>query len=119
MRSAPDPLALLADQLDPRPSLYVNDPVGFITDGLGERPYSAQKAICELVRDHKYIAVRSCHGVGKSWIARCGECNRNKETSNDPAEPWICACNARVRVSTLLCGLSKAPNDGRCSVETT
>jgi hypothetical protein len=49
--------------------LYVDDPVGFITDILGERPWSIQAAIAESVRDNINTAVPSCFGSGKDWIA--------------------------------------------------
>ena len=49
--------------------LYPTDPHGFITDILGERPWSIQTRIAEAVRDHSYVAVPSCFGSGKDWIA--------------------------------------------------
>jgi len=49
--------------------LYPDDPVGFITDILGERPWSIQRRIAEAVRDHPQVAVPSCFGSGKDWIA--------------------------------------------------
>lgn len=48
---------------------YRNDPVGFITDILDERPWSIQATIAEAVRDHPNVAVPSCFGSGKDWIA--------------------------------------------------
>lgn len=49
--------------------LYLTDPVGFITDILDERPWSIQAAIAEAVRDNPQVAVPSCFGSGKDWIA--------------------------------------------------
>lgn len=49
--------------------LYRNDPVGFITDILDEKPWSVQAKVAELVRDHSQVAVPSCFGSGKDWIA--------------------------------------------------
>ena len=49
--------------------LYHDDPVGFITDILDERPWSIQAQIAEAVRDHPQVAVPSCFGSGKDWIA--------------------------------------------------
>jgi hypothetical protein len=49
--------------------LYVDDPVGFITDILDERPWSIQARIAESVRDNPQTAVPSCFGSGKDWIA--------------------------------------------------
>lgn len=48
---------------------YVDDPVGFTQEVLGENPWSKQRAVMESVRDNRYTAVPSCHGVGKSWDA--------------------------------------------------
>ncbi len=49
--------------------LYPNDPVGFITDILDEQPWSIQARIAEALRDNPYVAVPSCFGSGKDWIA--------------------------------------------------
>jgi hypothetical protein len=48
---------------------YRADPVGWITDRLGEHLWSKQREIIESVRDNRYTAVQSCHDVGKSFIA--------------------------------------------------
>ena len=45
------------------------DPVWFVTEVLGARPWSKQAEILQAVRDHPRVAVRSCHGAGKSFIA--------------------------------------------------
>ena len=45
------------------------DPAWWVRTVLGDNPWSAQVDILEAVRDHKEVAVRSCHGVGKDWIA--------------------------------------------------
>lgn len=50
-------------------NLYTDDPVGFITDILDERPWSIQAAIAEALRDNPQVAVPSCFGSGKDWIA--------------------------------------------------
>ncbi len=49
--------------------LYTDDPVGFITDILDERPWTIQSRIAESVRDNPNTAVPSCFGSGKDWIA--------------------------------------------------
>jgi phage terminase large subunit len=49
--------------------LYRADPTGFVTDIVGERPWSIQATIMEAVRDHPYVAVPSCFGSGKDWAA--------------------------------------------------
>lgn len=64
-----DPFSKAADILDPPPDPYERDPVGFINDVLGERPWSKQVEIAESVVEHRYTAVRSCHGTGKSYLA--------------------------------------------------
>lgn len=48
---------------------YTDQPVGFITDILGEQPWSIQRVIAEAVVQHRYVAVPSCFGSGKDWIA--------------------------------------------------
>ena len=45
----------------------VQDPITFITDHLGEHLWSKQVEIVESVRDNRHTAVRSCHGIGKSF----------------------------------------------------
>jgi phage terminase large subunit len=51
---------------------YADDPVGFILEELGADPqmfWSRQREIAELVRDQRYVVVRSCNGLGKDWLA--------------------------------------------------
>jgi hypothetical protein len=62
----PNPLTLLADLLDSSESGWPRDPVGFVTDRLGEHLWSKQREIIESVRDHRRTAVASCHGAGKA-----------------------------------------------------
>lgn len=47
---------------------YINDPVGFINNVVGEHAWSKQREICEAVRDHDRVAVKSCHSSGKSHV---------------------------------------------------
>lgn len=49
--------------------LYRGDPVGFVTDILGESVWRRQAQIMESVRDNPATAVPSCFGSGKSWVA--------------------------------------------------
>lgn len=49
--------------------LYRDNPVGFITDILDETPWTIQATIAEAVRDNPLVAVPSCFGSGKDWIA--------------------------------------------------
>lgn len=48
---------------------YRHNPVGFVEDILGEHLWSKQRQIIQAVHDHKNVAVPSCFGAGKSWIA--------------------------------------------------
>lgn len=50
-------------------SRYLNDPAGFVTGYLDEFLWSKQRQIMEAVRDHRLVAVRSCHGIGKSRVS--------------------------------------------------
>ena len=46
-----------------------DDPVGFVKEWLGATPWEKQRRILEALRDHDYVAVRSCNGSGKTYIA--------------------------------------------------
>ena len=48
--------------------LYLNDPVGFIEDILGERVWERQREIAVALCEEN-VAVPSCFGSGKSWIS--------------------------------------------------
>jgi hypothetical protein len=48
---------------------FLHDPVGWIEATLGEHVWSKQREIAEAVRDHRKVAVPSCHEAGKSWLA--------------------------------------------------
>jgi len=45
------------------------DPVWWVETVLGDRLWQRQKDILEAVRDHPEVAVKSCHGPGKSFTA--------------------------------------------------
>lgn len=45
------------------------DPVWWVEKVLGDHPWPKQCEVLRSVRDNKESAVRSCHGIGKSWIA--------------------------------------------------
>lgn len=53
----------------PRVNPHVTDPVGWITNVLGEHLWSKQRQVVESVLAHRKTAVPSCHEVGKSWLA--------------------------------------------------
>ena len=59
----------LREGVDPRWARYRNDPVSFVTHGLGESVWSKQVEILNSVRDNKRTAVPACHAPGKSHIA--------------------------------------------------
>ena len=48
---------------------WQNDPVGFVRDKLEAKPWEKQEEILEAVRVHTRVAVRSCNGSGKTFIA--------------------------------------------------
>ena len=52
-----------------RESGWASDPVGFVRDQLGTRLWDGQEEILEAVRDHVRVAVRSCNGSGKTYVA--------------------------------------------------
>ena len=60
---------LLSQRLEHPWERWVNDPVGFIEQGLGETLWSKQKEILLSVRDNKRTVVPACHAPGKSHIA--------------------------------------------------
>jgi hypothetical protein len=69
-----DPLAyravclLSADALLAGPST-ANDPAGWMREVLGADPWEKQMEVAEAVRDHRRVAVKSCHSSGKSFLA--------------------------------------------------
>ena len=50
---------------------YANDPVGFLTDVLGDAgaPYSKQAQMLEAIVDHRRVSVVGANGSGKDWTA--------------------------------------------------
>lgn len=58
-----------AKAMFPPPDPYVNDPYGWVTRKCRQWLWSKQRKIMESVRDHRYTAVPSCHGPGKSFTA--------------------------------------------------
>jgi hypothetical protein len=55
--------------LKQRTRLYQDNPVGWVSERLGQTVWSKQREIMLSVRDNRRTAVRSCHGVGKSHTA--------------------------------------------------
>jgi hypothetical protein len=60
---------LLSSRLENKWTVYGDDPVRFVQDGLGETIWSKQREILESVRDNKRTVVPACHAPGKSHIA--------------------------------------------------
>ena len=48
---------------------YRTNPVAWAQDVLGINPWSKQQDVLEAVQKYDHVAVRSCHGSGKSFIA--------------------------------------------------
>lgn len=46
-----------------------DDPVEWVRRVLGQDPWSSQQVILRAIRDHRRVAVKSCHGAGKSTVA--------------------------------------------------
>ncbi|TBO56767.1 hypothetical protein EYS09_26190 [Streptomyces kasugaensis] len=57
-----------------RAARYASDPVGWVEERLDQVVWSRQGQVLESVRDHRRTAVRSGHGVGKSWTAALAAC---------------------------------------------
>ena len=56
-------------RLFPQPSEHLSDPVTWVEERLGERFWSKQREIAQSVIDHRFTAVKGCHGFGKSYLA--------------------------------------------------
>jgi hypothetical protein len=52
-----------------RKAQYVTNPSLWAKDVLGIEPWSKQQDILKAVQENDHVAVRSCHGSGKSYIA--------------------------------------------------
>ncbi|MBN4064362.1 DEAD/DEAH box helicase family protein [Dehalococcoides mccartyi] len=50
-------------------AIWAGDPVRFTSETLGANPWSKQVEILEAIRDNVRVAVRSCNGSGKTYIA--------------------------------------------------
>lgn len=63
-----DDLQSIDELWNPTPNPLQNDPVGWVHEQ-GQETWSKQRQILQSVRDHRYTAVKSCHGPGKSYTA--------------------------------------------------
>ncbi len=57
------------EQEEPGFARWAEDPVAFIADCLKETLWSRQATIARALRDHRRVAVPSCHDAGKSFLA--------------------------------------------------
>lgn len=64
-----DPWLIAAEELAPAPNPYIDDPARWVVEKVREHPWSLQAEVMEAVRRERYVAVKSCHGVGKSYLA--------------------------------------------------
>jgi hypothetical protein len=55
--------------LPPEPDPYADDPAGWVKDRIGDYLWSKQVEIAEAVKVHRKVAVKACHGPGKSFLA--------------------------------------------------
>ena len=62
-------LATVIDPGEAQRARWAADPAGFVENDLGARLWEAQVEILEAVRDHVRVAVRSCNGSGKTYVA--------------------------------------------------
>lgn len=62
-------LEALAEEYDPTPSPYMDDPVLWLEERLGGFAWSKQREVAKSVAEHRYTAVPSSHDTGKSYIA--------------------------------------------------
>jgi len=64
------------------------DPQWFVEEVLGQRPFNYQLDWLYAVRDHPRVAIRSCHGIGKSRWA------------GGMLAPWFLCCNVESELIT-------------------
>lgn len=76
LKTLRDKLKSHADQrqLATRTAMYAEHPVRWVQERLRQTVWSKQREILGAVRDHRRTAVRSGHGVGKSWTAALVVC---------------------------------------------
>lgn len=60
---------MLEAEIDNPYAKYQDDPVGFVTEGLGETLWSKQVEILESLQNNKRTVVPACHAPGKSHLA--------------------------------------------------
>jgi hypothetical protein len=60
------PLELAVEKLFPAPNPYLNDPVGWVRDVMGEQLWSMQGEMVESVTKYDQTVVKAAHSVGKT-----------------------------------------------------
>lgn len=91
----------IADQIDPQPHPYEDDPVLWVKNILDEHMTLDQRKIIESVRDYRYTAVKSCHDVGKSYTASRAVCWWLD--THDPGEAFVVTtAPTRAQVEAIL-----------------
>jgi hypothetical protein len=67
---APGTAAAVGRRLTPEPEREpITDPVRWVRETLDEHPWSVQREVMRGVVEHRRVAVPSCHGAGKSYMA--------------------------------------------------
>lgn len=62
------PVTQVLEALYPTPDPHRGDIPGWVSEKLGEHLWSKQVEICDAIRDHRKVAVKACHGPGKSYL---------------------------------------------------
>jgi hypothetical protein len=62
--------SVFADLLDPPENPYVEDPVGWVRDRLGEFLWSKQREILEALVRHRYVAVKALTTPARATVPR-------------------------------------------------
>jgi len=93
------------------------DPVFFITQVLGGDPWERQKEILTAVKKHRRMAVRACHGVGKTKVAAWAAlwflyCHKNSKVITT-APTWHQVENLLWREIVAAHAASKYPLGGK------
>ena len=68
-KASPSLFSSLSERWGAGNSEFHSDPAGWVESRMGEHLWSKQREIMESLRDHRFTAVRSCHGSGKSFTA--------------------------------------------------
>lgn len=67
--SALDPFGRAADLIDPQPHPHLHNLPAWVNATTGEHLWSKQAEIGEAITRHRKVAVKACHGPGKSFTA--------------------------------------------------